>query len=166
MSKQDILIEIGAGLFGFRVAGVCLQHDRVLLQHPLGDSFYAFPGGHVHFGETSAETLAREFKEETGADIIPGRLLWVEENFFHWCEKPCQQICLYFLVELSPAAKIPLEGCFLMPDEEERKISDLEFCWFAVSGLDAIEMHPPDAKAKLLSLPGPWGHLHAVHRNP
>jgi ADP-ribose pyrophosphatase YjhB (NUDIX family) len=166
MPNQDILIDIETGRFSFRVAGICLQNDRVLLQHPLGDPFYAFPGGHVRFGETSAETLAREFKEETGAEIIPGRLLWVEENFFQWGEKPCHQICLYFLVELSSIAKIPLEGCFLMPDEEERKISNLEFCWFAVTGLDAIEMQPPDATAKLLSLPGPWDHLHAVHRVP
>jgi hypothetical protein len=89
----------------------------------------------------------------------------VEENFFQWGEKLCHQICLYFLVELSPEAKIPLLGCFLMPDEEERKISNLEFCWFAVTGLDAIEMHPTDVKAKLLSLPVRWDHLHAVHRD-
>ena len=40
------------------------------MQNAEGDDGYAFIGGHVAFGETTDETLVREFKEEIGADQI------------------------------------------------------------------------------------------------
>ena len=66
-------------------------------------------GGHVAFGETTAETIVREFKEEIGADIKVARLFMVNENFFPWGTRPCQQINLYYLVSLKDETQIPLE---------------------------------------------------------
>jgi 8-oxo-dGTP pyrophosphatase MutT (NUDIX family) len=37
----------------------------------------ASPGGKLEDGETLAEALVREMKEETGLDVEPGRLLYV-----------------------------------------------------------------------------------------
>ena len=50
------------------------------------------PGGHVELGDTNAQTLVRELKEEIGADITVGDLKWVAEIFFPWGDKPCHQI--------------------------------------------------------------------------
>ncbi len=49
----DILVKIDDGIFSYRVAGILVRHGMVLLQHPLDDPIYAFPGGHVKLGETS-----------------------------------------------------------------------------------------------------------------
>ena len=78
----DILFKMDDYVFSYRVAGVCIQNGCVLLQKPTNDDGYAFPGGHVEFGETNAETLIREFKEEIGADVRVGNLRWVAEVFF------------------------------------------------------------------------------------
>ena len=78
-----------------------MHNGRVLLQTTTGeDRSFAFPGGHMAFGETNVETLTREFKEEIGADITVGKLKWVAEIFFPWGSKPCHQICLYYMVDI------------------------------------------------------------------
>ncbi len=149
---RDVLVKIEDGIFSYRVAGILIRNGRVLLQHPVGETIYAFPGGHVNFGETSQAALIREYKEEVGADIILSRLAWIIEIFFPWGEKRCHQICFYYLVSLRDETQIPLQGKFLLPDEEERKISNLEFCWTAISALDTLEVYPIEAKEKLLNL--------------
>ena len=75
---MDLLFKMEEGVFSYRVAGICVREDRVLLQTTTGeDRSFAFPGGYVAFGETNAQTLMREFKEEIGADISVGELKWV-----------------------------------------------------------------------------------------
>jgi len=65
----DILFRTDEHVFSYRVAGICMQNGKVLLQKPTNDTAYAFPGGHAEFGETNAKTLVREFQEEIGVDI-------------------------------------------------------------------------------------------------
>ena len=85
---SDILFKKDGFIFSYRVAGIAVQNGKVLLQKPTNEDFYAFPGGHVEFGETNEETLIREFKEEIGADIKVGDLQWVAEVFFSLGRKP------------------------------------------------------------------------------
>ena len=107
----DILFRTDSYVFSYRVAGVCIQNGKVLLQKPADDDGFAFPGGHVAFGETNAETLTREFKEEIGADIAVGGLKWVGEVFFDWGGKPCHQICLYYAIDIRDD-RTPADGVF------------------------------------------------------
>ena len=81
---MDILFKTEDYVFSYRVAGICIQNGKVLLQKPTNDTAYAFPGGHVEFGETNEQTLIREFQEEIGVDISVGDLKWVGEVFFPW----------------------------------------------------------------------------------
>ena len=152
MKKQDLLFKSKAGLFSYRVSGVLIRDGKVLLQHVIDDPAYAFPGGHVNFGEVSQDALIREFKEEIAADIRPLRLLWVGENFFPWGEEECHQICLYYQVALCDATQIPLEGSFYAQDYLSGKRIGLEFCWFPISSLEDIDVYPTLCKVKLGNL--------------
>ena len=89
---SDILFKTDEYIFSYRVGGVLIHNGKVLMQNAEGDDGYAFIGGHVAFGETTDETLAREFKEELGADIKIERLIMVNEIFFPWGNKPCQPL--------------------------------------------------------------------------
>ena len=66
---MDILFHTDEYVFSYRVAGICIQKGKVLLQKPINDTAFAFPGGQVSLGETNAQTLEREFQEEIGVDI-------------------------------------------------------------------------------------------------
>ncbi len=144
------MFKFDEGIFSYRVAGILARNGLVLLQHPPGDPSYAFPGGHVNLGETSQEALIREFKEEIGTEIVPGRLLWIVENFFPWGEKRCHQISLYYEVSLVDERQIPLQGKFLAQDEIFGQQVKLEFCWTPISSLDKLEVYPVEAQDKLL----------------
>lgn len=140
---MDIIFKTEDWVFSYRVAGICVQNGKVLLQKPTNDNAHAFPGGHVEFGETNAETLIREFKEEIGADIRVGELKWVAEAFFPWGGrgKPCHQICLYYTVEiLNP--EIPKDGMFLATEHIEGRNFDLEYHWVPMDEVQKLEVYP------------------------
>lgn len=146
---KDILFKTDEWVFSYRVAGICVRDGKVLLQKPTNDTGYAFPGGHVAFGETHADTLAREFREEIGADIVVGALKWVAEIFFPWGSKPCHQICLYYLVDMTDP-QVPTEGSFLGKEHLEGRDGELEFFWVPLEQVERLEVYPTNA-AELLS---------------
>jgi 8-oxo-dGTP pyrophosphatase MutT (NUDIX family) len=141
---MDILFRTEEYVFSYRVAGICMQNGKVLLQKPSNDTAYAFPGGHVAFGETNEQTLMREFQEEIGVDVSVGDLKWVGEIFFPWGNKPCHQICLYYTVDLV-TENIPSEGMFMGREQLEGRKFDLEFHWVPLEELENIEVYPANA---------------------
>ena len=146
---MDILFRTDEYVFSYRVAGICIQNGKVLLQKPDNDTAFAFPGGHVTFGETNAQTLTREFKEEIGVDISVGDLKWVGEIFFPWGNKPCHQICLYYNVDIT-SDNIPFEGMLIGSEQLEGRAFNLEFHWVPCEELENIEVYPTNA-AELMS---------------
>ncbi|MBP3398563.1 MAG: NUDIX hydrolase [Erysipelotrichaceae bacterium] len=138
---MDVIFKTEEFVFSYRVAGICIQNGKVLLQKPSNDTGFAFPGGHVTLGETNEQTLIREFQEEIGIDVAVGELKWVGELFFPWGSKQCHQICLYYLVELQ-SEHIPLDGMFLGKEQIEGRNFDLEFHWISLTELKNIEVYP------------------------
>ena len=65
-----------------RVCGLCYDKDKILLvKHNMGSYFLWIPPvGGLKFGETLSAGLIREFKEETGLDVTPGELLFINEH--------------------------------------------------------------------------------------
>lgn len=159
MDQIDLLFKTDKFVFSYRLAGILIRNGKVLLQRTLNDPGYAFPGGHASFPETNEETLVREFKEEISADIVVGDLKWVGEIFFPWQGKPCQQICLYYNIDLVDQTQIPLEGSFIAKESFDGNTFDLEFSWIAIDEIDSILLYPPVAKDLLQRLDGGVEHF-------
>ncbi len=57
---------------------------------------YRLPGGHIEFGEKSAETARREVMEELGAEITDLKLLGVLENHFTYHDIPGHEVIFIY----------------------------------------------------------------------
>ena len=160
-AMRDILFTTDEGIFSYRVAGVCVHDGYVLLQNTDSDPSYAFPGGHVAFGETNEEALVREFYEEIGARIKVGSLISAAEIFFPWNGKPCHQICLYYNIELV-GGDVHESGSFKAREQIEGREFDILYHWVPIDSLDKAELYPPQMKKLLLN--GTDGAAHFVYK--
>ena len=84
--------------------GVFLRDDRLLVfegHDPVkGQTFYRPLGGGIEFGETGAQAMAREIREEIGAEVTNVRYLGLCENIFTHLGEMGHEIVLLYEAEL------------------------------------------------------------------
>ena len=80
--KKDIEIVSSNIKFKYRVSGLLVVDNKLLVCKINNNNFYCLPGGHVELFENSRDAIIREFKEETLIDVKVERLLYLTENFF------------------------------------------------------------------------------------
>ena len=139
-AKRDTVCAIWERLFaGARgeietiARGVCVKDGKVLLCRGKGAASTYLPGGHIEFGETGAEALVREMKEETGLDSTAGKFLGVvESSFLQHGEKHCEINLVY---ELS------IENSDVAAQEDW-----IGFEWCPISNLAAANLLPVDIR--------------------
>ena len=128
---KDILFDVDGELFSYRVGGVLIKDDQVLLTK--GEDDYSLPGGHVQIGETSSDTVIREFKEETGLDVEPLNVISTYENFWNWDDKKCHQLCIFYRLKLKDESQELIPN----PDTKETK-----YVLVSLNDLSKIKLYP------------------------
>ncbi|MDQ0457060.1 NUDIX hydrolase [Rhizobium paknamense] len=159
MSKdRRIRLKEPGRIWQMRVAGLAFRNGHVLVHRAAHERFWTFPGGRAEIGETTAETLRREMKEELGVEARIDRLLWSVENFFHYEGKDWQEYGLYYLMHLP-------ESIAFHESEIIHRIQDgknlLEFRWSKASrsALAALPIPPSFIAEEIENLPLHTRHL-------
>lgn len=154
-----ITFERGNNSFNYRVVGIAVREDSVLLQQAEGDDFWVFPGGRAEFGEAAEQTLKREMREEISTEVEVVRLLWFVENFFTYAGKNYHEIALYFLMQLPATCEYLVEpGPFEGEEEEGTK---LIFRWFPRQPelLSSLPLLPSFLQTAIQRLPDSVQHV-------
>jgi 8-oxo-dGTP pyrophosphatase MutT (NUDIX family) len=145
--KKDWLFYDENNICNYRSAGVLLRNNKLFVQREKDGIEYALPGGHVKIGETSAESLIREYKEETGADIICSRVIWVEEVFWKWGNKNTHTIAFYHLISLKNEMDIPNDYF-----QSHKDNCNVLLEWIAVDELKNITIYPAFIKNRITNI--------------
>lgn len=126
-----------------RVAGILIENERILLiEHSKNDKkYWLVPGGGVDWGESTAESLIREYKEETNLDIEVESFLFLSETIAPDKEK--HVINLYFKIRRKDASKENLK----LGNEE--MLTDLKF--FEKEEIKNIKLYP-NIKEQIIKL--------------
>ena len=99
--------------FTIRVYGILFdENKRVLLSDEFirGDYFTKFPGGGMEFGEGTRDCLRREFKEETGLDIIVGEHIYTTDYYQQSAFNPNDQIIsIYYFVHAEDTGSLAVK---------------------------------------------------------
>lgn len=146
--------------FNYRVAGICLEQQHVLLHQLERDAFWALPGGRPEMGESSRQALAREMREEMHLTVEIGRLLWCVENFFTLEGRRFHELALYYHIALP-------KGCPQLDVEKDFRgwegTTAITFRWFAIAALPDVPLYPTFLRSALAELPD--GPVHLIHED-
>ncbi len=86
-----------------RVYGILFdENKRILVSDEFirGDYFTKFPGGGLEVGEGTRDCLKREFKEETGLDVVVDDHIYTTDYFQPSAFNPADQIIsIYYFVK-------------------------------------------------------------------
>jgi len=116
--------------------GACAADGKVLLCRARGSKTTYLPGGHIEFGETGAEALAREMMEEAGVEVEVGSLLGVVENsFLQHGERHC---------EINLVYEMKLRGGCAAVRQVESQEEWIEFEWRDVADLASANLLPAE----------------------
>ena len=120
---KDLCIDYDGGVVNIRVGAIILKDGKFLMvSHPAVDYLYSV-GGRIRFGETAAEAVVREVREETGRTLEVERLGFVTEDFFigdmpsHF-GKLIYELGYYFYMKTPPDFE-PVCGSFTEEGSEE-----------------------------------------------
>ena len=147
---------IDANQLNYRVVGVCIVQNHVLLHREEKDDFWVLPGGRLHLHESSRDALVREMHEEIAIRVDVGRLLWVNENFFHYAGERWHELALYFAMEFPADSSYRDIASDFTGKEGE---ITLLFRWFPLDRLDCVTLYPSFLKEGLLALPPATAHV-------
>ena len=138
---NDLCIDVAGGVVNIRAGAIIMKDGKFLMAgNPRSDYLYSV-GGRVRFGETAAEAVVREVREETGRTLEIDRLGFVTEDYFIGDSvakmgKVIYELGYYFYMK-TPAAFEPVCGSFTedgsgeflvwVAPEEGRKLYPLFF---------------------------------------
>lgn len=150
--EMDAVFKTENVIFNYRVAGVWLYKEHVLLHREAKDFRWSLPGGRVKVGEDSQTAIQREFEEELGIKANVGKLIWSVENFFEYNMNKHHEIGFYYYVSNIPQ---DFKSAAFKGKEGDRLI----YQWTPIEELPLMELYPEFIKTEIKVLPNERKHF-------
>jgi len=144
--------------FKFRVAGLIIRNNKVLIVEMDNNGYYCLPGGYVEVGETTEDAIKREILEEFGKEVKIKKYLGMVENYFITKSlRRMHEISCYYLIDLADD-NIPEED-FSIIENDKGYIVKLDFKWIDLNEIDNYILKPRFLKDLLKSEELEFKHL-------
>jgi len=152
---MDISFKTLEGRFNYRVAGLIVRDNKLLIMQDQGQPYYYVPGGRIKMNEKSEDAVKREIREELGIEVNVNRMLWVNENFFEveTLQERFHEVCFFYLLEIEDENALT-HSEFVV--DEEGKIHT--YYWKNLEEIKYINLYPQFLREKVVDLP-----LHIKH---
>ena len=147
---MDITLKQLQGIFTLRTAALIIRDNCLLaVKHDDSDGYYTV-GGRVHVGESTADAVLREVREETGLALAIDRLLFINEGFFTHEGQSRHEVCFCYLM-YSEAADVP-NG---QPTDQLKE----HLVWLPIADLPNQPLVPEFLRIALQQLPDAPVHI-------
>jgi ADP-ribose pyrophosphatase YjhB (NUDIX family) len=120
--------------------GAVIEDGKVLLCQNRKTGHFYLPGGHINFGESAANAVAREFDEECGLKISVGECVFVTEGKFSAGRAEHHELNVVFHVELTPSDQAI-----------QTREPDIAFEWVDLAAVTDMDVRPKSVQAWLVS---------------
>ena len=125
--------------FKFRVSGIFIKDNKILLVDMDDSGFLCLLGGHVELGEKTENALIRELLEETKKKIKIKKYLGVMENYFvNKYSIKIHEICFYYLIDFIEDIKL---DDFIVFEDDNAK-TKLEYHFIDIKDIDKCDVRP------------------------
>ncbi len=154
---MDITFKTEIGRFNYRVAGLIINNNKLLIMKDDKSPYYYIPGGRVKMHETSRDAILREIKEEIEIEVKINRLLWTVENLF--IEKQSNRVHelgVYYLLELKDESILKKGDKFIMNEGGSRT---LKFEWKPLEDIRNLNIYPVFIRERIMNLPQSIEHI-------
>jgi 8-oxo-dGTP pyrophosphatase MutT (NUDIX family) len=139
--------------FNLRAAGLCFRGNKILLAYHDNVGSYSLPGGRCEFGEDSMTAVAREFKEETGADVKVLDKHFLIENFFIVEKVKYHEILIIHLVLFPEDSEFYKQDRFVGHEGNKK----MDYRWVEIDDLRKYKIKP-DLLLKLIQNPDKYSY--------
>ena len=116
-----------------------------------GERFYRPLGGGIKFGESSCDAVAREVREEIGAEVAGLRYLGALENVFTCNGQPGHEIVMVYDGELLDRSLYDQESIDGVEDGDPPE--PFRAVWVSLSDLGGVPLYPDGLLELLRSVP-------------
>ncbi len=139
--RESIKIKTNDYNFKFRVSGLIIRSNKLLLVDMDDSGFLCLPGGYVELGESTEEAVIRELVEETKKKVRIIKYLGVVENYFiNKFQKKIHEIAFYYLLEFVD--NLVKEDNFTLIENDKGHEIKLDFKWIDINELNNFDVRP------------------------
>lgn len=149
--KVDIKIRTFDSKFKYRVSGILIHNNKLLVVKMGANNYYNLPGGHVELGEFSIDSVVREFKEEVNTPIKVIKPIAITESIFRNKRGvKNHELAIIYLLEKTEDLLIPTTDYNIIENDNGKK-KKLYFKWIEIDDLYNYNFRPQEIVKQLIN---------------